>query len=139
MELGKLIDAASAVAGSDYKLAQRLDVTRALVSAWRHGKKPCSLDAVADMAAIAGLPVEKIVAEALIDRNAGTPRGERLARALGKALAGVVATLCIYGTAVPDARAAGNSQSTQNLQLVKRLRRILEMLNPQYTTYHHIA
>lgn len=138
MELQKLIDAASAVAGSDYKLAQRLEVTRALVSGWRHGK-PCSLDAVADMAAIAGLPVKEVVAEALIERNAGTPRGERLAKAMGKALAGVVGTLCIYGTSAQFAPAAACEPDARMHRLTNWMRRIMEMLNRHRTVYIHGA
>lgn len=129
MELVKLIDAASAISGSDGKLARHLEVSPGNVSDWRHGRRPCPIDCVADMAAIAGLPVSRVVEEALIERNAGTPRGERLAKALGKALAGVVATLCIFGTAVPDARAAASSEQVRIFPLQNRLRRIWEMLN----------
>lgn len=107
MELQKLIDQAASIAGSDYKLAQTMGIARQQLSNWRTGQKPCPIDAIADLATIAGLDPAAVVMDTLAQRNAGTPRGERLKRAMGKAIHGVAATLT-YG-AIVAALAAGLS------------------------------
>lgn len=80
----KLIDEASARAGSDNRLATLLEVTRGNVSEWRHGKRACPLEAQVLMADIAGLNPHEVLAYAVIERHANTPRGEKLYSALGK-------------------------------------------------------
>lgn len=50
--LSQLIDKASTAAGSDYKLAAELGVTRFTVSNWRAGRKTCPAGDVALMAHI---------------------------------------------------------------------------------------
>lgn len=129
MELKQLIHQAAVIAGSDYKLAAELDQPRQRVSDWKAGRKPCPMPDLlymARMAKVTDHELRELLEAQEVERHAGTPRGEKLARVVGKALAGVVATLCIFGTTVQDARAAGSSQ---NVELVKRLRRIWEMLN----------
>lgn len=82
MQLVELIDKAAKAAGSDYKLAQQLGVGRSLVSDWRHGRKPCSLEDRALMANIAGVSAVYEVITGMLERHAGTPKGERLAAVL---------------------------------------------------------
>lgn len=84
--LDQLIDQASAKAGSDYKLAKMIDVSRQAVSNWRHGEKTCPVADVVLMAEIAGLESDKWAARALVKQYEGTPKGDKLYRALGKAL-----------------------------------------------------
>lgn len=85
--LDQLIDKASAAAGSDYKLAKMLDSSRQAVSNWRHGQKTCPVADIVLMAEIAGLKSEEWAARALISQYEGTPKGDKLYRALGKLLA----------------------------------------------------
>jgi len=82
----ELIDKASQAAGNDNRLAQKLEVNRQTVSAWRHGKKPCPAGDVALMADLIGMDAEAWLARATVAQYAGTAKGERLARVLGKAL-----------------------------------------------------
>lgn len=81
-----LIAKASESAGSDYKLAKLLHVSRFAVSAWKHGKKPCPVADQALMASIAGLDASQWAARALIAQHEGTAKGDALYKALGKAL-----------------------------------------------------
>jgi hypothetical protein len=84
--LDQLIDQASAKAGSDYKLAKMIDVSRGNVSDWRAGTRKCPVADVVLMAEIAGLESDKWAARALVKQYEGTPKGDMLYRALGKAL-----------------------------------------------------
>lgn len=95
--LDQLIDAASAAAGSDYKLAQMLEVNRQNLSAWRHGRKNCPVADVALMASIAGLDAEAWHARATVSQYEGTSKGDKLFRALGKALAATGAAVASSG------------------------------------------
>jgi hypothetical protein len=100
-----LIQAAAARAGNESKLAGMLDETRHHVSSWKSGKRTCPVEAQILMAAIAGRDVDQVMKEALLERNAGTPRGEKLAAVLGKGITAVggVTALTLCG---PDALAA---------------------------------
>lgn len=78
MQLEQLIDQASAIAGSDYKLAQRIGTTPQRVSNWRKEAQPCPIEDQALIAEVAGVdPVEQII-EALLERNADKPRAAKL-------------------------------------------------------------
>ena len=85
-ELNLLIDKASRIAGSDYKLAQLSGHTRSQISDWRHGRKPCPPEDQALIGAVAGLNAGQIALRALVEKHEGTPKGDRLMRVLGKAL-----------------------------------------------------
>jgi predicted transcriptional regulator len=85
--LDQLLDKASAAAGSDYKLAQMLEVNRSAVSDWRHSRKTCPVADVALMAEIAGLKPEEWIARAVVKQYEGSAKGDKLYRALGKFLA----------------------------------------------------
>jgi hypothetical protein len=100
--LDQLIDKASEAAGSDYKLAAELGVTRFTVSNWRAGRKTCPAGDVALMAQIAGLDAVAWNARATAAAYQGTPKGEKLAVALGKAL-------LVTGAAVGSGTAAAGS------------------------------
>ncbi len=92
-ELILLMDRAASIAGSDYKLAQLLGTGRQSISNWRHGVVPCPVEVQALMADIAGLDPVAELARAVVRKHQGTPKGDRLMRALGKAsrLTGAVA------------------------------------------------
>lgn len=82
-ELNILIDKASHIAGTRYKLAQALKVTPATVYGWQRGK-PCPPGDIALMAAIAGLDPVQWLVRATLEKYEGTEKGDQLARALGK-------------------------------------------------------
>jgi hypothetical protein len=84
--LDQLIDEASRAAGSDYKLAQMLETPRSAVSMWRAGTRTCPAGDQVLMASIAGLKTEEWAARALVAQYEGTSKGDKLFRALGKAL-----------------------------------------------------
>jgi len=91
--LNLLIDKASAIAGSDYKLAQSLSVPRGHVSDWRHGRRTATPADQALMAHVAGLDPVVTLARATVEQFEGKAKGDALMKALGKAsrLTGAVA------------------------------------------------
>lgn len=78
MELQKLIDHASSIAGSDYRLAKSIGVSRQAISDWKHGRKPCPIETRAELAGIAGFDALGEVVEAMLEKHRGTPKEERL-------------------------------------------------------------
>ena len=95
--LDQLIDMASTAAGSDYRLAKALGVPRQRVSNWKHGHTTCPAADVALMAQIAGMDAEAWLSRATVAQYEGTPKGEKLAVALGKALLATGAALVTSG------------------------------------------
>lgn len=112
-----LIDEASMRAGNDNRLARMLEATRANVSQWRHGKRSCPIEAQILMAAIADRNVQREIAEAVIEQNANTPRGEKLISALGKGLMG--------GGALSTTLLLGNDASASSLNVAVDLLRCI--------------
>jgi len=94
--LDQLLEMASKAAGSDYKLAAFLNQPRSAVSMWKAGTRPCPAGDVALMADLTGMDAEAWLARATVAQYAGTAKGERLAKALGKAL---LATGAVLGSA----------------------------------------
>jgi len=92
-ELNVLIDRASAIAGSDAKLARTMGVPPQHVSNWRHGHKTATPADQALMAHVAGLDPVVTLARATVQQYEGKPKGDALMKALGKAsrLTGAVA------------------------------------------------
>ena len=97
--LDQLIDQASKAAGSDYKLAQELGVTRFNVSNWRHGKTTCPVADQTLMAAMAGLEPEAWLARATVAQYEGA-KAVKLQRALKKSLAQIGGVLPMFGLTV---------------------------------------
>ena len=104
-ELNILIDKASAIAGSDYRLAKMIGMTPQNVSNWRHGQASCSPENRALLAAVAGLDPVAELARATVEKHAGTSKGDMLMKALGK---GLLAT----GVALASAGAAAHQISS---------------------------
>jgi hypothetical protein len=100
-----LIEDAAMKAGNESQLAKMVEETRHNVSAWKHGRRTCPLEAQVLMAAIAGRDIDQVMREGLIERNANTAKGEKLISALGKGLMGIggATALTLCGT---DAMAA---------------------------------
>jgi DNA-binding transcriptional regulator YdaS (Cro superfamily) len=107
-----LIDNASKVCGSDSKLAQTLDVSRALISDWRHGRKRCAPEDIAIIASIAGFDANAWAMRAMVWRWEGTPKGDRLMRALGK---GLLVTGGVLASAGANAAAIFSSTSASGI------------------------
>ncbi len=84
-ELNLLIDKASAIAGSDGKLARSIGVPPQHVSNWRHGHKTATPADQALMAHVAGLDPVQVLARATVAQYEGKPKGDALMKALGKA------------------------------------------------------
>lgn len=84
MTVQTLIDKACEKVGNRNRLAGVLQVTRSLVYDWYAGRKRCN---PADRARLASLanedPLQELV-RATLEETEGTPRGEQLARILGK-------------------------------------------------------
>lgn len=97
--LNELIDKASEIAGSDYKLAAMLEVPRQHVSNWRHGKRTCTPEDTAMMASVAGLDAQQWLVRATIEKHEGTAKGDKLLRALGKASRAIGGISASYGVA----------------------------------------
>ena len=101
-----LIQEAAKRAGNEAKLGELIEETRHNVNAWKHGKRSCPLEAQILMAAIAERDVGAEIKAAVLERNAGTSRGEKLIYALGKGvfLTGVViaSTLSANGVLATD-------------------------------------
>lgn len=82
----ELITKASQTMGSDYKLAQEMDVPRQNLSAWKSGKKPCPPEDQARLAGIAGFDPVQALIRAHLERHEGTAKGDKLFSLLGKRL-----------------------------------------------------
>lgn len=93
----QLLKLASEKAGSDYKLAQALKVSRGNVTDWKKGRRPCPPADQALMADLAGLDAEAWAARALIAQHEGSEKGTLLKQALKKALAATGVALATFG------------------------------------------
>lgn len=116
--LDQLINLASEKAGSDYKLAQMLESSRSAVSDWRHGRKTCPIADVALMAHIAGLDPAAWVARATVSPYEGSPKGDKLFIALGKAL---VATGAVIASSGASAQALSGECVSYLIRCIERL------------------
>lgn len=127
--LNELIERASKAAGSDYKLAQLLETSRQTVSNWKHGHKTCPVGDVALMAEIAGLEPEAWTARAVIAQYSGS-KGEKIARALGKAL---VATGAVIATSGASAGQIAFEAAGYFIRCIKRKRANVAVLDLERT------
>lgn len=96
-EINILIDKASAIAGSDYKLGKLLGCGQQKVSNWRHGHRPCPVKYQVLLADIAGLDPVATLARATVQAEEGTALGDMLMRVLGKASRATGAVLGFVG------------------------------------------
>lgn len=81
MQLLELITRAAEAAGSEYKLAKALEIPQAHVSNWKTGYRTCTVEDRIQLAELAGVDIEEVIADALLERWAGKPKGERLREA----------------------------------------------------------
>lgn len=88
-----LIDKACEKTGSDYKTAKSLGVQRQVVSDWRAGRRNPQPEDLAMLASIAGMDPAAWLVRGVLEKHAGTQKGERLAIALGKASVAIGAAI----------------------------------------------
>ena len=81
-EIKTLIDRASKVCGNDTVLAQRMGIKNQVVSMLRHGRT-ISPETAAELANIAGEDAREAAIQAVVQRSAGTRRGEVLREIFG--------------------------------------------------------
>lgn len=96
-ELAQLFDLARDKVGSDYKLAQLLGLSRHRISNWRTGQQSMSPEDVAIVANIAGLDGVSWAMRAMVAKHEGTAKGDRLMKAVGKALLATGAAVATSG------------------------------------------
>jgi hypothetical protein len=87
-------------------------------SDWVHGRRLPTEVQVAELADVTGADWARLQREITLMR-APEPVRERLARSLGKALAGVVAMLAFFGPGEPAHAAVGAGPSSDNVYYVK--------------------
>jgi hypothetical protein len=120
--LAKLIEKATAKAGSITKLANQLDEPQPNVSAWKAGRRTCT---PADRARIADIAQEDAVQElvrATMEATAGTKRGDQLKAVLGKWLAQTGAATGSKAGALM-ALIVGMASSAANTDLLRCIKR----------------
>jgi nitroreductase len=83
MQLIELIDRATQAAGSQAELARLIGAQAQHVTNWKAGTRPCPPEDIALMANVAGLDPEDALVRAVIDKHAGTKKGDLLTKALG--------------------------------------------------------
>jgi hypothetical protein len=86
LDLNSLLDKAKEKCGSDYATAKALGITPQMLSDWRTQRKNPQPEDAALIAAVAGLDPVTEMARAVVAKHEGTPKGERLLKAVGKAL-----------------------------------------------------
>lgn len=109
MQLEKLIDAASAIAGSEYKLAKELGIPQSHIWAWRHGTRTCSAEDRALMADLAGVDPWAEIAEAMTERWAGKPKGDRLRAIFSRRLQSVGNLYVLLAQAINLSKSKNNT------------------------------
>lgn len=78
MQLHELIQRAAAAAGNDNRLAQALGYPNSVVAGWKSGTRTCAVEDRIQLAELAGVEVEEAIADALLERWQGKPKGDRL-------------------------------------------------------------
>lgn len=86
MQVPQLLDMAAKVTGSDYQTAKQLGATPQLISDWRAERRTCTAEDRALLADIAGVDPLTEMLEAIQERWAGKPKGDRLRAVFAKRL-----------------------------------------------------
>lgn len=84
MQLKELIEKAALIAGSEYKIAKSLAIPQSHITEWKHGTRSCSAEDRALLADLAGVDPFPEIKEAMLDRWAGKPKAEALAKVWAK-------------------------------------------------------
>ncbi len=116
MKLAKLlIDKAAELCGSQAEVARRLGVDRAEITRWKSGLRPLSPEDAAFLADLANVDAKDAAAQALIERNEGTEKGDRLREILGKGGAVFAAAMLVtsYSAEVKEVSSSQVGSSTE--------------------------
>ena len=117
-DLITLIDKASELIGSEYKLAQALGIDQQTISGWKAGRRTCTPPDRARLAAMANEDAVQELVRATIKTTEGTLRGEQLKTVLGKWLhqTGAAAVLGLLGV---TSLSYGMAWSAANVDLLR--------------------
>ena len=121
-DLEALLARAIEKCGTEYKLAQKLGVSKSLVY-----ERKLSPEMWALIADIAGEDPTQALVQATIEKAKGKPRFQWLADALGKSLAaGVAVTIGAFALGASFDTQAAEGISFQNVRYVKSCQRLIE-------------
>lgn len=81
-----LLSKAAKTAGSEYQVAKTLGIPQSHISEWKNGKRPCSPEDRARLAALANEDAIQELVRATLEKHDGTKKGEQLWAILGKSL-----------------------------------------------------
>jgi len=118
MQVAELLDRAKKVTGNDSQTAFALRVAPSVVSDWRKGRRTCTIESQIRIAALAGMDPREVTEPYIEETLKGTPWLEAGMRAMGKALAGVVAITCAWALPRADAHAAEPRATHDNVYYV---------------------
>lgn len=82
----ELLTRAAEKAGSEYQVAKVLGIPQSHLSEWKNGKRPCSPEDRARMAALANEDAVQELVRATLEKHRGTKKGDQLFAILGKSL-----------------------------------------------------
>ena len=124
-DIRQAIEAAAEQRGGMLALADYLGMKDTHLHNIKAGTRTCSPEVEALIRAAAGENFRTAHDRALLAKHEGTKMGERLARAMGKALAGALVTLSFgYGAHVPNAEARGMT-ATDRANVYRGRRRLM--------------
>lgn len=111
-----LIDKAAKICGSDAELCRRAQISPALLSLMRSGKRAMTPVTAAVLADIAGENAREVALDAVIESAKGTRLESAIREILGKALAAGVAAMLVFSYS------GGSHDATKTIaKLVNRL------------------
>lgn len=84
MNVERLIALAAAKTGSEYQVAKAIGATQQRLNDWKHHRAQCSAEDRALLADVAGVDPFPEIKEAMLERWAGKPKAEALARVWAK-------------------------------------------------------
>jgi DNA-binding transcriptional regulator YdaS (Cro superfamily) len=89
MQLQSLIAQAASIVGSEYRIAKELQIPQSYITQWKQGTRTCSAEDRAILAEMAGVDPWPEIAQAMEERWAGKPKGDRLRALFAKRLEAV--------------------------------------------------
>lgn len=118
-----LIDKATENCGSQAEVARRMGVARPRITEWKNGARPLSPEDAALLADLAHYDAREAVVHAVLERNAGTEKGDRLREVLGKVLAVIAAVTLgfFYSSDATAVTAHDNRNVVANIQFAHRI------------------
>lgn len=101
-DINMLLDKAKESTGSDYKTSKLTGIPAQRISNWRHGETTMPAADVALVAHVAGLDASAWALRAMVAKHEGTAKGDRLMKAVGKALLATGAVVASSGAAAME-------------------------------------